>query len=209
MVFVAALFLGFQRPDPDSVIKALVGHYRKLKSYSAKVVHNGDFLADSRESTDNLSWLAPTRFEMINDHESIPTLKCNGKLVATFIPHVVPISESLMNETGRMATWEPRGGFVLSLLMHGLLADQLLRPSRPIKVKYSYGSDLKWHDLPVSQIIANLTAPGLQEEISYYLTPDCKQVVGLELKSGDRVAWTQYKDVVENFDLPKTLGEIK
>ena len=109
MILVAVSYLSLQRPDPDAVMKALVGHYRKLKSFSAKVVHNGDFLADARESVDTLSWLSPTRFELINDHESIPKLACNGKKVATFIPHVVPISENLMNETGRIATWEPRG----------------------------------------------------------------------------------------------------
>ncbi len=208
MVMFAALAIGFQRPPPDEIIKALVIHYQKLKSFSAKVIHHGDFLSDVKDSTDTLAWLSPNRFEMVSDRLSIPKIISDGRKLTTFIPQVAPISEPLGQSTGHTPTWALRGGLAFSLMMKSSYADQLLKPQKPVKVSFAYGKVLKWHDVPVSEIISVLSANGASESISYFLTPDYKQLVGLELVSGTLSTWTQYKDVVENPVLPKTLGDI-
>ncbi len=207
MLLIATLVLGVQRPPADEVMKSMLAHYQRLKSYSAKIIHHGDFLSESKESTDTLSWLAPKRFEIVSNKDSSPKISSNGKRVATFVLQGVPILEDL-TQGQHIPAWEPRGGIVLSLLMRGQLADQLLHPEKPLKVSYSYGKDLKWHDVPVSQIEGKLTAPGFTETINYYLSPDCKQIVGLEVITGDRSVWTQYTEVQENPLLPKWLGDL-
>jgi len=207
MIVLAAFVLGWQRPPPDDVMKALVDHYHKLRSFSAKIQHHGDFMSDTRNSTDTLFWLAPKRFEITSDSTSSPKLFSDGKKLTTFVPLIRPISEDLQVE-GRISTWENRGGFLLSLLMKSQLAEQLLHPGKPLKIRFVYGDTLKWHDVPVSEIKAVLNALGTMERVSYFLSPDYKQLLGMEVTNGNQSAWTQYTDAVENAAVPKTLGDM-
>lgn len=189
-------------------MKDLIAHYRKLKSLSAKVMHHGDFLSDVKDSTDTLLWMAPKRFDIVSNKESSPRLTSDGKRFTTYLPQLPPISESLDQERSRVPTWETRGGLLLSILMRSELSEQLLHPKKPVTAKFTYGKELRWHDVSVSEITSILSALGTVETVSYFLTPDCKGLIGVEVQSGGQSVWTQYAEIVENPDLPKSLGEV-
>ena len=208
MVLLAALAIGWQRPPAGDVLKAVVAHYQRLKSLTVKIVHHADFMSDTKNSTDTLSWLAPKRFELVSDTESIPKLTCDGKHLTTYIPQVVPISEQFNTDSGRSKPWESRGGLLLSILMHGPVADQLLHPEKPIKISFDFGKTLHWHDLGVSEIIETISVNGASEHVSYYLSGNYQQLLGMEVVTGTDSSWTQYTETVENPDLPKTLGSV-
>jgi hypothetical protein len=208
MVLLAALAIGWQRPPAEEILKGVISHYQKLKSLAVKIIHHADFMSDTKNSTDTLSWLAPKRFELVSDTQSIPKLACDGKRLTTFIPDVIPISEPFNTEPGRSKTWESRGGLLLSVLMHGPVADQLLHPERPIKISFDYGKTLHWHEQNVSEIIETISINGASESVSYYLSANHQQLLGIELVTGGQSSWTQYADTVENPDLPKTLGSV-
>ena len=197
-----------QRPPAEDVLKLVVNHYQKLKSFTTKISHHADFLTDVKNSTDELKWLAPKRFELTSDHESIPKLICDGRHLTTFIPNIAPISESFNNDSGRTKPWETRGGLLLSILMHGTMAEQLLHPEKSVKIKFDHGSVIHWHDLSVSQIIETITVHNVSEQITYYLSPNYQKLIGTEITNGTDTSWTQYDDQLENIDLPKTLGSL-
>ena len=206
MLLIAVASLLGQRVPPEDLVKALVSHYLKLKSYSAKVIHHGDFISDVKDSIDTLSWLGPKRFELTSNKESVPKITCDGRRIITIIPQVAPIPEPYDAEAQRVAPWESRGGIVLSLMMRGPMAQQMFKPSKPVKASFAYGKELRWHDLPISEIVETITAQGATVNVSYYLSPDYKQIVGMESSSGPEHIWTQYTEVKENPELPKTLG---
>jgi len=208
MVILAALAIGWQRPPAEEVLKSVISHYQKLKSLSVKIIHHADFMADVKDSTDALTFLAPKRFELVSDKESIPKLICDGKRLTTFIPQIAPISEPFDTDLSRTKPWEARGGILLSCLMRGALANQLLHPMKPIKISFEHGKTIHWHDASVSEIIETISISGATEHISYYLTANYQQLVGTEVISGGQTSWTQYTDTVENPELPKTLGGI-
>jgi hypothetical protein len=208
MVFLAALGIGWQRPPAEGIVRGVIAHYQKLKSISVKIIHHGDILSDEKDSTDTVSWLAPKRFEMVSNRDSIPKLFSDGKRLTTFIPQVAPIGEPLESDNGRMKSWESRGGIILSCLMRGQMASQWLHPERGIKVTFEYGTTLHWHDVEVSEIVETLSVRGANERISWYLSANHEHVVGTEVVSGPNSIWTQYSDEQENPDLPKTVGSV-
>jgi len=208
MVILAALAIGWQRPPAEGVLRSTVARYQKLKSLSVKILHHADILAESKDSIDSLSWLAPRRFEMTSNKDSIPKLFSDGKRLTTFIPMVAPIGEALEDETGRTKSWETRGGILLSILMKGQMASQWFRPERGIKVTFDWGNTLHWHDLEVSEVVEVLFVRGVTERISFYLSGNHEHILGTEVKSGENSIWTQYADEQENPDLPKTLGNV-
>src|SRR5471030_2108145 len=156
MVLLAALAIGWQKPDAESVLRSVVARYQKLKSLSVTVLHHGDIMAASKDSTDKLSWVAPKRFELVSDKDSIPKLTSDGRLLTTYIAQIPPISEPLENEIGRIKSWEARGAIVLSILMRGQIAAQWFHPARSIKVTFEWGKALKWHEQEISEIVETL-----------------------------------------------------
>ena len=208
MVLIAVLAMGWQRPPADSVLKSAVSRLQKLKSLSMKVLHHADFMADTKDSTDTIAWLAPRKFEIVSNKDSIPKLSCDGKKLTTYIPQVTPISEGLNMEFGRTKSWESRGGIVLSILMRGPLVDQWLHPDKVIKTTFEYGKTLHWHDAEVSEIIETMSVRGSVVKISYYLSANHEHFVGTEVSAGPESSWTQFSDWVENPPLRATLGSI-
>ena len=190
-------------------MRGTLAHYHKLKSLSVTIVHHADFMADVKDSTDKLVWLAPRRFEITSDKTSVPKLACDGKRLTTFIPQVVPISEPFEVDVNRTKPWEARGGIMLSNLLKGAVANQLLHPEKPIKISFSYGKTMNWHGKAVGEIIETISAGGASENISFYLTAGYAQLFGTEVVSGPQSSWTEYDDIVENPDVPKDLGTVK
>jgi hypothetical protein len=208
MVILAVLAIGWQRPSAEGVLRDAVAHYQKLKSVTVTIVHHADILADAKDSTDSLSWIAPKRFEMVSNRDSIPKLFSDGKRLTTFIPSVAPIGEPLESESGQMKSWETRGGILLSILMKGQMASQWFHPERGIKTTFEWGNTLHWHELAVSEVVESLFVRGAIERISFYLSGNHEHILGVEVKSGDRSIWTEYDDEKDDADLPKTLGSV-
>lgn len=206
MVFCALLVLGWQRPPAEGVLKGVIANYRKLKSLTVTVVHHADFLAAAKDSVDTVSWLAPRRFEIVSNNDSVPKLACDGKRLTTFIPQVAPIGEPLDFGSDRTQPWENRGGIVLSILMRGPMADQWLHPAKTIKASFAYGTAMEWRGSKVNEIVETLNVHGAIEHVSFYLSGNSEHIVGVEVQSGPQSAWTKYDNEVENPDLPKTLG---
>ena len=192
MVLLAAFAIGWQRPPAEEVLRGVISHYQKLKSITVKITHHADFMADVKDSTDTMSWLAPKRFELVSDKDSIPKLICDGKRLTTFIPQIAPISEPFDSDLSRTKPWEARGGILLSLLMKGMMASQLLHPEKPIKISFEHGKTIHWHDVNVSEIIETISVNGASEHISYYLSANYQQLLGTEVTNGAQTSWTQY-----------------
>lgn len=208
MILVAALAIGWQKPHAEGVLRSVVSRYQKLKSLSVKIIHHADILADVKDSSDALSWLSPRRFELVSDRISIPKLSSDGKKLTTYISQLPPISEELENESGRMKSWESRGGILLSILMRGQMASQWFHPERSIRVTFDWGKALKWHDQEVSEIVETLFVRGASERISFYLSANHDHILGTEVQSGPNSLWQQYTEEQDNPDLPKSLGEV-
>jgi outer membrane lipoprotein-sorting protein len=206
MVLVAVMVLGWQRPPAEDILRGVIAHYQKLKSFTAKVIHHGDFMTNIKESTDTLSWSAPRRFEIVSDKESIPKLLCDGKKVTTIIPNLPALGEAFDNEGMTTKSWEGRGGILLSTVLKGPMSIQLLHPEKPVKISFDHGPTIHWHDVNVSEIDEKLSVRGSTLKVTYYLSANYKELVGIEITNGPETAWTQYTDIVENPDLPKTLG---
>ncbi len=210
MILCAVLAIGWQRPPAESVLRDLVTRYQKLKSLTVKVVHHADFLSDVRDSIDSLSWLAPKRFELVSNKDSIPKLTSDGKKLTTYIPNIAPLSQPLAPDkgTGARQPWEDRGGILFSILMRGPMAEQWLHPGRGIKVSFDYGKTLHWHDLEVSEIDETLVVTGAIEHLAYYLSANYQHLRGIEVSSGPESAWTQYDEEADDPPLPKALGSV-
>ncbi len=209
MVILAAVLMGLQRPPAEGVLRSAMAHYLKLKSLSVTIIHHADFMADVKDSTDKLVWSAPKRFEIVSDQASIPKLLCDGKRLTTVIPQIVPLSEPYAPDLTHTKPWEARGGILLSNLMKGSMANQLLHPEKPIKISFEYGKTMSWHGKGVSEIIETISVNGASQSISYYLTGNYQQLLGTEVVSGPQSSWTEFADTVENPDVPKDLGTVK
>jgi len=208
MVLLALLALGSQRPPAEGILRGVLTHYQKLKSLTVRVIHHADFMADAKDSSDALSWVAPRRFVLVSSRDSIPKLMSDGRRLTTFIPQVAPIGEPLEMEPGRTKSWEGRGGILLSFMMRGPMAEQWLHPERGIKTSFEWGKTLHWHDLEVSEIVETINARNAIEKISFYLSANHEHLLGTEVVTGSESIWTQYDGAVENPDLPATLGSL-
>jgi hypothetical protein len=206
---------------PQSALKGAMDHYKTLKSFSMTIQHKDSSGLFPGAYTQTLKWRKGDAFELVVTKKSgvkqvpgqpgsaAPNYYCSDGATVTAVSQDRPRVESgLAHDVNTMPGWEVAGGVILSELLGSPSFGLIFSPPPGMSAHWNWGKAAKWQGEQVKEIVVGWQTQGRSEDISFYVSPNGKRVVGFSFKDGGggKPGWAHYMNQVENPAMPKGLG---